>query len=378
MGIHNLNPFLKTKAKDAFRKLKTELFRGTRIAIDTPLWAFAAFSSAYSMYIVKTLPNEKMLQKNPFDSEVRDVICGEVFERARTFVNDLIFRGITPVFIFDGTAVPEKSSGARQRRKERRESLHDKIEKLRQQILDADPIFRRDEDFNALRSLHKQIPPVNPFEDFRRLRQYLSEYLGVPTLTAPDEAEKYCSFLARTGYASAAWTTDTDAYLFGTPIVITGFKELKPEEKQLLGRGTPTHFSVVCVPLLFERLKLSKEQFIDMCIIFGCDFNTRIPKVGPAKAFSLIQDALKKEPNAKRLIEVAGSLYPDLPWENLNAERCREIFLKDETCEEALSQINIEEDMNMKLSKTKDERLNNTILRNYEHFKSPKKLNFTK
>lgn len=377
MGIHNLNAFLKAKAPKAFRKLNTDLFRGTRIAIDTPLWGFASFSAAYSGYIVRNLPNEKMLQKNPFDSEVRDKVCGDVFERARLFVNDLVSRGITPVFVFDGTAVPEKTSGARQRRKERRDSLHDKIEKLRLQILDTDPIFRRDEDFTALRNLHKQIPPVNPFEDFRRLKEYLSSYLGVPVVVAPDEAEKFCSFLASKGFVSGVWTTDTDSYLFGAPIVITGFRELKPEEKQLLGRGTPTHFQVVCVPLLFETLKLSKEQFIDLCIVFGCDFNTRIPKVGPAKAFSLIQEAKQKEPTAKRLIEIAGSLHPELPWENLNSERCREIFTSTKACEDVF--VEISEICNFKIEEgvIKDERIRGFVIRNYELFKDPKSLSFT-
>lgn len=362
MGIHDLNTFLKTKVPHAFRRLKVETFKGTRIAIDTPLWAFASFSAAYSGYITNNLKNEEMLKDDPFEDETtKNKIFGMVFDRAQMFVCELLKNGITPLFVFDGVAVPEKSSGARQRRKERRDTLLAKIKALKHQIIDADPIFRRNEDFNALRLLMKQIPPINPGADFAKLKSYLKNVLGVPTIVAPDEAEKFCAFLASKGIASACWTTDTDSYLLGAPIVVTGFCEggkapvvLNDNEDEEVfttlttTKYTPkqlTHFSIVCVPLIFKTLGLTRDQFIDLCIIFGCDFNNRIPKVGPAKAYSLITEALKIDPNAKRLIEIASTLSPTLDWSVLNAERCRFIFLTEDACEEVLKTLSLTKDL---------------------------------
>jgi len=70
-----------------------------------------------------------------------------------------------------------------------------------------------------------------------------------------------------------------------------------------------------------------------------CDFNARMPGVGPARAARLLADAMQHAPRARRLIEVAAARAPELPWELLNAERCREIFLSTEACARALSAL---------------------------------------
>ena len=39
-----------------------------------------------------------------------------------------------------------------------------------------------------------------------------------------------------------------------------------------------------------ESLGLTEEQFIDFCIMCGCDYNKNIPKVGPANSYTLIKE----------------------------------------------------------------------------------------
>jgi flap endonuclease-1 len=39
-----------------------------------------------------------------------------------------------------------------------------------------------------------------------------------------------------------------------------------------------------------EGLGLSEEEFIDMCILCGCDYASKIEGIGPVKAYKFIKD----------------------------------------------------------------------------------------
>lgn len=40
---------------------------------------------------------------------------------------------------------------------------------------------------------------------------------------------------------------------------------------------------------VLEELKLTMQQFIDLCILCGCDYATNIKGIGPVRALQLIQ-----------------------------------------------------------------------------------------
>jgi 5'-3' exonuclease len=211
---------------------------------------------------------------------------------------------------------------------------------MRSHLCELEPENRNVLEMEALRHLLKQNLPVNPKEDLPYLRQFLVE-VGVPCLDAPDEAEKFCAYLAAKGIASASWTTDTDSYAFGAPMFITGYDPVPRGEDP--DRRPPsrtwyraTHFSVIMPPVALADLGMTRAQFADLCIMFGCDFNTRMEGVGPVRASKMLESALQKAPSASRLIEIAAVDAPDLPWHLLNAERCRSIFLDDAQCAAAL------------------------------------------
>lgn len=41
---------------------------------------------------------------------------------------------------------------------------------------------------------------------------------------------------------------------------------------------------------MIKELDLTEEQFIDMCILCGCDYAQKIQGIGPVKAYKLIKD----------------------------------------------------------------------------------------
>ena len=41
---------------------------------------------------------------------------------------------------------------------------------------------------------------------------------------------------------------------------------------------------------MMKDLALTNEEFIDMCILCGCDYSPKIEGIGPVKAYKFIQD----------------------------------------------------------------------------------------
>ena len=40
---------------------------------------------------------------------------------------------------------------------------------------------------------------------------------------------------------------------------------------------------------VLQELELSYEQFLDFCILCGCDYTSKIPGIGPVKALKMIK-----------------------------------------------------------------------------------------
>jgi 5'-3' exonuclease len=102
-------------------------------------------------------------------------------------------------------------------------------------------------------------------------------------------------------------------------------------------RPTPTHFTAVVPPLILKKTGLTRAQFTDLCIMLGCDFNSRVKGIGPAKSWKLFQTAREKYPDSTRLIELIAA-DNEIDFSLLNAERCREIFLSADAIDAVISE----------------------------------------
>lgn len=79
----------------------------------------------------------------------------------------------------------------------------------------------------------------------------------------------------------AAGSEDMDTLTFGTPLLL---KHLTFSEQKKM----PVH--EVSLPRALEGLGLTMEQFIDLCILLGCDYMEPVRGVGPKTAFKLIKE----------------------------------------------------------------------------------------
>lgn len=175
----------------------------------------------------------------------------------------------------------------------------------------------------------------------------LLKLMGIPYIDAPTEAEAQCAVLARAGKVYAAASEDMDTLCFEAPILLRHltFSEQRKEPIQEI------HLNRA-----LEGLGMDRKQFIDLCILLGCDYLEPIPKVGPNTALKLIREhgslekvveAIENDPKKKYVIpeywpyqdarelflhpDVREADHPecDFKWEAPDVEALVEFLVKD-------------------------------------------------
>lgn len=113
--------------------------------------------------------------------------------------------------------------------------------------------------------------------------------------TANYEAEALCSYLCRTKVVDAVLTEDSDCLAYLCPLTVFHY-------------GTDTQ-QVVCINKVLQGLELTPEEFQQLCIYCGNDFNDRIPGIGPVKAYKLlVEKKLQLTDTMKKTQEIFTSV----------------------------------------------------------------------
>ncbi len=107
---------------------------------------------------------------------------------------------------------------------------------------------------------------------------HMLKLMGCPVVEAPCEAEAQCAELCRAQKTYATATEDMDALTFGTPVLLRGFNTKKEPIYEI-------NYSD-----LLKELELTREQFVDLCILCGCDYTEKIEGIGPTTAYKLIKE----------------------------------------------------------------------------------------
>lgn len=107
---------------------------------------------------------------------------------------------------------------------------------------------------------------------------HLLKLLGVPVIQAPGDAEALCAWLLREGTVDAVASEDMDTLPFGASILIRQLNAKRDSE-----------VIEYCLPKLLEKLQITHQEFVDLCILLGCDYCDKITGLGPKRALTLIQ-----------------------------------------------------------------------------------------
>lgn len=195
------------------------------------------------------------------DGETTSHLMG-MFNRTNRMIN----HGIKPVYVFDGKP-PDMKSGELEKRSERRAEAEKALTEAKEKG-----------DEKEVDKFERRLVKVTKQQNDEAKR--LLGLMGVPFVEAPCEAEAQCAQLVKAGKVFGTVTEDMDALTFGSTILLRHM--LAPESKKLPVKEFH-------LPRILEEMKLSEEEFIDLCILLGCDYCGTIRGVGPKKAVELIK-----------------------------------------------------------------------------------------
>lgn len=150
----------------------------------------------------------------------------------------------------------------------------------------------------------------------------LVKLLGVPMVEAPCEAEAQCAELVKMGLAFGTATEDMDALTFGTNFLLRGFNSKKEPICQIeLAR-------------VLADFEMTQAEFVDLCILCGCDYTHSIGGMGPVTAFKLIKEHGSIEPIMEKVVNATNDdptkkkkfIVPD----NFLFKESRDLFITPE------------------------------------------------
>lgn len=99
--------------------------------------------------------------------------------------------------------------------------------------------------------------------------------VGIPYIEAAQEADSECAYLQKTKLVDYVASDDIDILTFGANKLI---RFIGNEKKMVM----------INKDILLADLKLTHEQFVDFCIMLGCDYCPKMNKIGMKKAYELI------------------------------------------------------------------------------------------
>lgn len=306
MGIKNLHTLLRKYCPQIYITRELSCYRYKKLVIDASLYMFKYKTSAGERWLSCFVSLLTVLRKNE----------------------------IHAIFVFDNGA-PEEKTREKEERAASRNKIFEKALQIEDELREYDnngtvsellkeitnkyqnqketrllgtsrksQLFDRKVVQAELDKLKKQTIHVGK-EDFVLLRE-LCTIMNVPTFEAPQEAEKKCVELCLGGGAHGVITEDTDVLVYGAPVFLTHV----------------SYRDGTCVEIALEDvlacLELTHVQFIDLCIMCGTDYNKNIYKIGPIKAYELIQKYGS--------IEEIEKMNPALDTSVLNYKRVRELF----------------------------------------------------
>lgn len=259
MGIHGLMKLLAEECPQAIKEQEMENFTGRKVAID------ASMAMYQFLVAVRMSSNGNAAASMQLTNE-----AGEVTSHIQGMFNrtiKMMTSGIKPVYIFDGKP-PEMKGGELAKRIAKRAKAEADLAQAKEagDSEDVDKFSRR---------LVKVTRQHN--EDCKELLRLM----GVPVFTAPCEAESQCAELAKKGKVYAVATEDMDALTFRTPKLLRKLTFSQGKDKQPIVE--------IDFELVLSGLQLTYEQFVDLCILCGCDYCTSIKGIGPKTALKLIR-----------------------------------------------------------------------------------------
>jgi flap endonuclease-1 len=335
MGIKGLGQLLASKNIFA-RIISLAKFAGYQVAIDANGWAFASYVKSYTKVAASSDIEVTLDGPDPI------IVRNEWFKYVLSFIERWLKQRIIPIFVFDGEPREEKAI-TRQTRKDNHQKSLTEIEQGRKE-LEGKSILERtggeyEEKMNRFKKKVIDTPKVS-YKDLKCLRKFLDAF-GLPWYQAKHDAEQLCAILVTEGECIAALSKDWDLGVFGCPRTLQANQKRSEKGEDDISYET---YSCWYLEDILKGLGLTQEQFVDMCILAGCDYNRQekdrspIPDISINRAYALVKEygQLENIPQNRpgyidrdqltHLPSFRSAPKHKYPMASLKIEACRRIF----------------------------------------------------
>ena len=264
---------IKENCPDAVKEGEIKNQFGRKVAIDASM-------SLYSFLVAVRSDGQQLMSDT---GETTSHLMGLFYRTLR-----IVDNGIKPLYVFDG-APPKLKSGELAKRFQRKSEAQESHEEAKETgtAEDVEKFSRR---------------TVRVTREHNAEAQRLLKLMGIPYIIAPTEAEAQCAVLARAGKVFAAASEDMDTLTFNSPVLLRKltFSEQRKEPIQEI------HLDRV-----LEGLQMDLNQFIDLCILLGCDYVDPVKGIGPRVALSLIREHKTLEAVVEHVEKSGKFTFPD-------------------------------------------------------------------
>ncbi|KAF8038603.1 hypothetical protein BT93_B1206 [Corymbia citriodora subsp. variegata] len=252
MGIKGLTKLLADNAPLAIREQTLDSYFGRRIAVDASM-------SIYQFLVVVGRKGTQMLTNEA--GEVTSHLQGMFYRTIR-----MLEAGIKPVYVFDGKSPDLKKQELAKRFSKRAGALEELAVAIASQ---------NKEDIEKFSKRTVKVTQQHN-EDCKRLLRLM----GVPVVEAPSEAEAQCAALCKAGKVYAVASEDMDSLTFGAPRFLRHLMDPSARKVPVM------EFEIYKI---LEEMNLDMDQFIDLCILSGCDYCESVRGIGGLTALKLIR-----------------------------------------------------------------------------------------
>jgi flap endonuclease-1 len=268
MGIKSLTKTITKHSPEAITNENLYKLSGKRVAVDASLIIYQQLLRA---------PKSKLYKNN--EGKITNHITGIFYK-----VMNYIALNIELVFIFDGKP-PVNKQECINMRKEKSQKAKEISEKTTCEE------EKNKLEKSALRLTKEMIDDV----------KHLLRLMGIPYIHPYEgEGEGYASELCRIGYVDYVLTEDMDTMAYQCPKLIRNCIDKSLKRADIV--------SVFDYGKMIEGMGLTHEQFLDFCILCGCDYCPIVPKIGNVTAMKLV----KKHNSIESIISENSNKY-DFP-----------------------------------------------------------------
>jgi flap endonuclease-1 len=316
MGIKNLNVLLKKYVREGIVVKNLDTFSGKIVAIDISIYLYK-FKYGGGNYLKKFLDQIMNFWKH----------------------------GITPVYIFDGMPPSEKCETLHKRKVIKQKTESDIISLAdiiiqQKNLFDKKQIelrFSSDEERTEELSVElsniknklkkhettlkkKQKSYINiTIQDINNCKN-LFNILGIKYIVSNSEADILCCELLQSNIVDYCMSEDMDFLTHGCNRLLKNYDY-----------KTNT-INVYLLDTILQELDVTFENFVDICILCGCDYTNKINGIGPINALKYIKKYNSIEKIIENLINGKTKAKNKLKiQDNFNYIRAREIFFTKTT-----------------------------------------------